>query len=140
MDKKDFNSEFQVQYCITKALPPEQVEELYRAEGWIEPDSNADFIQPMLQNSYAVSAAFYEGRLLGMMRALSDGVSDAYLLDMVVEESHRRKGLAHEILQRLNDFLKEKGIDWIVCISVPGAEKLYASSGAVMKGFTPFRF
>ena len=74
------------------------------------------------------------------MRALSDGVSDAYLLDMVVEKSHRRKGLAHEILRRLNDYLKEKGIDWIVCISVPGAENLYASSGKVMEGFVPFRF
>lgn len=141
MNKKDFNSEIQVQYCITKALPPEQVEELYRAEGWIEPDSNADFIQPMLQNSYAVSAAFYEGRLLGMMRALSDGVSDAYLLDLVVHKDFRKHGIATEILNRLKAHLQEKGIDWIVCIGVPGTEDFYHKrSGATMTGFTPIRF
>ena len=74
------------------------------------------------------------------MRALSDGVSDAYLLDMVVELSHRRRGLAREILRQLNAYLKGKGINWIVCISVPGAENLYASEGKKMSGFVPFRF
>ena len=114
---------------------------LYRQAGWIDDSTPESELIPILQNSYCVMGALDEkGHLIGMMRALSDGVSDAYLLDMVVEESHRRRGLAHEILRRLNDYLKEKGIDWIVCISVPGAENLYASSGKEMKGFVPFRF
>ena len=114
---------------------------LYRQAGWIEESTPASELIPILRNAYCVMGAWDgNGRLIGMMRALSDGVSDAYLLDMVVEESHRRKGLAHEILRRLNAYLKEKGIDWIVCISVPGAQKLYADNGAKMDGFIPFRF
>jgi spermidine synthase len=114
---------------------------LYRQAGWIGDSAPAETLIPILRNAYCVMGAWDEsGHLVGMMRALSDGVSDAYLLDMVVEESHRRKGLAHEILRRLNTYLKEKGIDWIVCISVPDAESLYASSGKKMDGFVPFRF
>jgi spermidine synthase len=114
---------------------------LYRQAGWIGKSAPETELIPILRNAYCVMGAWDEsGHLIGMMRALSDGVSDAYLLDMVVEESHRRKGLAHEILRRLNAYLKEKGIDWIVCISVPGAESLYSSSGKVMEGFAPFRF
>ena len=38
-------------------------------------------------------------------------------------------------------FLQEKGIDWIVCIGVPGTEDFYHKrSGATMTGFTPIRF
>lgn len=114
---------------------------LYRQAGWIDEQTPEQELIPILRNSYCVMGAWDKtGHLIGMMRALSDGVSDAYLLDMVVERSHRKQGLAHEILCRLNAYLKEKGIDWIVCISVPEAETLYSSSGKVMKGFVPFRF
>ena len=82
---------------------------LYRQAGWIDDSTPDSELIPILQNSYCVMGALDEnGHLIGMMRALSDGVSDAYLLGMVVEESHRRRGLAHEILRRLNDYLKEK--------------------------------
>ena len=115
---------------------------LYRQAEWISSNTPDSDLIPILRNSYCIMGAWENGsgRLVGMMRALSDGVSDAYLLDMVVEESHRKNGIAREILKKLNIFLSDKGIDWIVCISVPGAEKLYAGAGSEMKGFTPFRF
>ena len=47
---------------------------------------------------------------------------------------------ALELKNTVAAYLKEKGIDWIVCISVPGAQKLYADNGAKMDGFVPFRF
>lgn len=130
-----------IEYRITKDLPVPEVRQLYVEAGWIQPDSGTGFIQPMLENSFAVSAAFCHGRLIGLMRALSDGVSDAYLLDLVVDESFRRRGIAMEILKRLKKHLLEKGIDWIVCIGAPGTEAFYAkSSGEVMAQYTPMRF
>ena len=114
---------------------------LYRQAGWIDESAPESELIPILRNAYCVMGAWDgSGHLVGMMRALSDGVSDAYLLDMVVELSHRRRGLAREILRQLNAYLKGKGINWIVCISVPGAENLYASEGKKMSGFVPFRF
>ena len=131
-----------------KPLRPEDAERyasdaarLYRQAGWIgagDPDSD---LVPILRNSWCVMGAFDgSGKLIGMMRALSDGVSDAYLLDMVVEESRRGQGIAGRILGELVSVLKKNGIDWIVCISVPEAEGLYARQGEIMKKHIPFRF
>ncbi|MBP5586916.1 MAG: GNAT family N-acetyltransferase [Lentisphaeria bacterium] len=96
----------------------------------------------MIENSFAVSAAFDPaGRLVGMARALSDGVSDAYILDVVVDPAHRSQGVGREIVKRLSDHLASFGIDWIVCIGVPGTEAFYHVAGAApMDGHTAFRF
>ena len=116
------------------------VEALYRGAGWIGEGDSAEFIPQMLKNSFCVVGAFYRGRLIGMMRALSDGISDAYLLDMVVLKEFRGHGIASRILETIVSSLKNLGIDWIVCISVPDVEKLYLKYGKTMDRHTPIRF
>ncbi len=128
----------------TDRLPdPAQVAALYREAGWIPENGSTDFVPAMLNNSYLIVTA-YDGNdtLAGMMRALSDGVSDAYLLDLIVAESYRKQGLGKKILETLSSALKAKGIDWIVCIGAPGTEIFYKKAGiaAVMEGYIPYRF
>ncbi len=113
---------------------------LYRDAGWIGEADSADFIPAMLKNSFCVAGAFYKGHLSGMMRARSYGISDAYLLEMVVRNEYRGHGIASRILESITSYLKSLGIDWIVCISVPGVEKLYLRLGETMDRHTPIRF
>ena len=113
---------------------------LYRDAGWIGEEDSTDFIPEVLKNSFCVVGAFHRGRMIGMMRSLSDGVSDAYLLDMVVLTEFRGHGIAAQILDCIVTHLKGLGIDWIVCISVPGVEKLYLRRGETMEKHTPIRF
>ncbi len=113
---------------------------LYRDAGWIGEEDSTDFIPEVLKNSFCVVGAFHRGRMIGMMRALSDGVSDAYLLDMVVLTEFRGHGIAAQILDCIVTHLKGLGIDWIVCISVPGVEKIYLRRGETMEKHTPIRF
>ena len=113
---------------------------LYRDAGWIGEEDSTDFIPEVLKNSFCVVGAFHRGRMIGMMRALSDGVSDAYLLDMVVLTEFRGHGIAAQILDCIVTHLKGLGIDWIVCIAVPGVEKLYLRRGETMEKHTPIRF
>jgi spermidine synthase len=132
----------QVTFAVTKDLPRAEVLALYRAAGWFAQDDPAPQLDAMIANSFAVSAAFDPaGRLLGMARALSDGVSDAYILDVVVRPDHRRQGIGRRLVSALAEHLATFGIDWIVCIGVPGTESLYKSAGGEpMTGHTPFRF
>lgn len=127
---------------ITKDIPLDEVAILYREAGWITDDADTSFIVPMIGNSFCVCAAFNEsGELAGMMRALSDGVSDAYILDLVVAGRFRRKGIGKQILDTLVGHLKSLGIDWIVLIGAPDTESFYEKSDAsIMKGYTPMRF
>ena len=129
-------------YSITKDLPRAEVLALYRAAGWFGPSDPAPELDAMIANSFAVSAAFDEaGRLVGMARALSDGVSDAYILDVVVDPAHRSQGIGRTVVSRLAKHLASCGIDWIVCIGVPGTEAFYRAAGAApMDGHTAFRF
>ena len=131
-----------LRYSITKDLPRADVLALYRAAGWFGMSDPAPELDAMIANSFAVSAAFDPaGRLVGMARALSDGVSDAYILDVVVEPAHRSRGIGREIVKRLADHLASCGVDWIVCVGVPGTEAFYRAAGAApMDGHTPFRF
>ena len=118
----------------------EDVRALYLEAEWIAPEDDTAFIAPMLRNSFCIAGAFHEGRLIGMMRALSDGVSDAYLLDMVVLKKYRKNGIALRILDCLTGYLKTFGIDWMLCVSVPEAELLYLKRGRKMDGHVPIRF
>lgn len=129
-----------ITFRITSSLPFGEAAALYCEAGWMEhPDTDA--VSVMLRNSYAVSAAFHGERLIGFMRAFSDGVSDAYMLDLVVSGEYRKLGVGRTILDNLTAHLKEKGIDWILCIGAPGTEVFYGKTGAVpMDGFTPYRF
>ena len=131
-----------LRYSITKDLPRADVLALYRAAGWFGPSDPAPELDAMIANSFAVSAAFDDAeRLIGMARALSDGVSDAYILDVVVAPELRSQGIGRTIVSRLAEHLASFGIDWIVCIGVPGTEAFYRSAGAVpMDGHTAFRF
>lgn len=131
----------QIEFRITKDVPVSDVAELYLGSGWIKPGADTAFIKPMLENTFAVSAAFDGGKLVGMMRALSDGVSDAYMLDLVVSEKHRGNGLGKTILEKLVSHLEKKGIEWIVCIGAPGTDSFYGKTSAKpMKGYFPMRF
>ena len=129
-------------YSITKDLPRADVLALYRAAGWFGPSDPAPELDAMIANSFAVSAAVDSaGHLIGMARALSDGVSDAYILDVVVAPEFRSQGVGRTIVSRLAEHLASFGIDWIVCIGVPGTETFYRAAGAVpMDGHTAFRF
>lgn len=132
----------QIRFAVTKDLPRADALALYRAAGWFAGDDPAPQLDAMIANSFAVSAAFdFAGRLVGMARALSDGVSDAYILDVVVHPDRRGEGVGRGLVSRLAEHLASFGVDWIVCIGVPGTESLYRSAGAEpMTGHTPFRF
>ena len=131
-----------LRYSITKDLPRADVLALYRAAGWFGPSDPAPELDAMITNSFAVSAAFDPaGRLVGMARALSDGVSDAYILDVVVDPEFRSQGIGRTIVKRLAEHLASFGVDWIVCVGVPGTEAFYRATGAApMDGHTAFRF
>ena len=65
-----------IEYRVPAEIPPDEAAELYLEAGWMDHADTAA-VSAMLQGTFAVSAAFHNGRLIGFMRAFSDGVSDA---------------------------------------------------------------
>lgn len=68
-----------------------------------------------------------DGRLVGVGRALSDGVDCSYLCDIAVLPSHQGTGLGQAIVQRLVEL--SKGHRKIILYAVPGKEPFYKKAG-----------
>ncbi len=82
-----------------------------------------------------------DGRWIGMGRIISDGVSDAYLQDIIVLPKWREKGIGTAIMKKLMSICIEAGIGWIGVIAAPETEFFYRRFGfAKMNGYTPMRY
>ena len=73
---------------------------LYRSVGWsIYADHPARLMQA-IQASDWVLCAWQEDQLVGLARALTDGVSVTYLQDVLVHPDHQRRGIGRALLTR----------------------------------------
>ena len=104
--------------------------ELYLENCWIDEKCDKAFPGNAFANSFAVAGAFTsQGELAGVGRAISDGVSDAYIQDIMVRKTFRRQGVGKLITCALVDEMKKRRIEWIGLVGVPGTEKFYAECG-----------
>lgn len=53
------------------------------------------------ENTYAVCIAYADGRIIGTARALSDGVCNAYVVDVWTYTPYRKQGIARTMIQKL---------------------------------------
>ncbi len=134
----------EIRYEIVKSAPCSRILHLYRAAGWWREEDEPDDIKTVdaiIANSFCFVIAISGGEIIGMGRAISDGVSDAYIQDVTVLEAHRGQGYGKGIVRRLLQELRERKLQWIGLISEPGYESFYTSLGfGVMKDYTPFLF
>ena len=123
-----------IEYRILKDISSEDqaaMERLYRESGWIGPEDSAEFIAAGMANSAVAVAAYADGELVGMGRALSDNVSDAYIQDVAVSVAFRHNGVGGGIVRLLIDELRRRGVDWIALVGAPGTEHFYRNLGFV---------
>lgn len=117
-----------------------EIVNLYKDAGWWEEQYDETFIPGIIESSFCFAGAFYEGHLVGMGRALSDGCSDAYIQDVVVLRSLRGQGIGGRLIQEIIQYLKKNDIDWIGLIGEPGTQAFYERLGfKSMNGYIPMR-
>ncbi len=115
--------------------------ELYRVADWVSDGEDCSFIKRAGAGSFLAAAAFEGENLVGMGRVLSDGVSDAYIQDVVVHPDFRGKGTGGKIVAFLVSELEARGVDWIALVGEPGTESFYARLGfEAKKGFTLWKW
>ena len=79
--------------------------------------------------------------MVGMGRAISDGVSDAYIQDVTVLSTYRGRGLGSRIVQCLVAELTRRGIDWVGLVAMPGTASFYEPLGfEPMADFVPMKY
>jgi spermidine synthase len=124
----------QVQYAFISKPTAGQLDgilALYRMQGWWGPSGERDpeMAGAMIRGSHCFAVAEAEGRIIGMGRALSDGVSDAYIQDVVVDPAFRGRGIGSRIVEDLVHRLRHDGIDWIGLGAEAGTYDFYRKAG-----------
>lgn len=77
------------------------------------------------EQSQHVAIARDGGRVVGMARLLSDGVCNAYLLDVWTASAYRRRGIASAMVEQLRAAVPGQHIG----LQTDEAQELYASLG-----------
>jgi len=113
---------------------------LYRQAGWW-PDQEAEdyvLLERLVRQSHCFALAMAGEQVVGMGRAISDRVSDAYIQDVTVDSSWRRSGVATLIVRHILERLQADGIGWVALIAERGSAPFYEQFGfAEMTGAQP---
>jgi ribosomal protein S18 acetylase RimI-like enzyme len=129
---------------VVSAWDPLEIVSLYRSAGWWEdgrddPSEIGELIQGSLVFVVAVDRG--SGKAIGMGRAISDGVSDAYIQDLMVLPEYRGRGIGRAILRRILLACRDRGIGWIALIAEGGSDEFYRRLGfGVDEGDVPMMY
>jgi ribosomal protein S18 acetylase RimI-like enzyme len=82
------------------------------------------------RNSYCCAIARHGQAVVGTARALSDGVCNAYIVDMWTHSSYRRRGIGRRMLEELCARLMGQH----VYLFTDEAHEFYAACGFVARG------
>ncbi|MBW4604468.1 MAG: GNAT family N-acetyltransferase [Calothrix sp. FI2-JRJ7] len=77
------------------------------------------------ENSYATCIAYIDNRIVGTARVLSDGVCNAYIVDVWTFTPYRRQGIASKMISLLLDKLSGQH----VCLFTEDAVDFYEKLG-----------
>lgn len=130
-----------ITYRIVSEVSTDEAFELYREAGWWADEWPPDGIPDLVAGSFKFAAALNEaGKLVGTARAISDGVSDAYIQDVVVSSAYRKQGIGSSLIRLLIAELQAAGVDWIGLIGKPGTAEFYESLGfSELKDYIPMK-
>jgi ribosomal protein S18 acetylase RimI-like enzyme len=105
--------------------------DLYRAGGWWKDEYDPAEIPRLIKGSFAFAVAIETttNRAVGMGRVLSDGLSDAYIQDLVILPAFRGRGIGKKIVSLLVKHCKNTGLSWIGLIAEPDSEEFYLPLG-----------
>ncbi len=120
-----------IEIKLVRSWPTEEIVELYKVGGWWKERYEPNGIPPLIKGSFAFAVAIEKstGKAIGMGRAISDGVSDAWIQDVVVLDEWRGKGIGKKIIEFLLDYCLEKKLTWIGLVAEPDTREFYTPLG-----------
>ena len=87
-------------FSFTEPINPEQLQALFQQTGWAKSRTPLE-IQQMLDNSQLILGVWEDDQLIGFARVVTDDIYRAWIEDVVVDEAHRKNGIASHIIQKL---------------------------------------
>ena len=77
----------------------DEVLALYAGAGWTNYTDRADILARAYERSLCVLGAYDDDRLVGILRAVGDGLTILFIQDIVVLQEYRRQGIGTALLR-----------------------------------------
>jgi GNAT superfamily N-acetyltransferase len=103
-----------VRYSDTHDIDLDQLTALFLSAGWHRRVRDRKRLAELVANSRFVISAWDGDRLVGFARAISDGVSNAYVSTVAVLPEYRGRGIGREIVRRLVAGDDRSQIRWVL--------------------------
>lgn len=107
-----------MEYKMNGKITPRQISELRKAVGW---NGMQNSYKLSLKNSYIYFCCFDNDKLIGFLDVVSNGVTDAYIQDVIVHPEYQGKGIGTELM---NQAITKLTSDKIYAVSVLFEERL----------------
>ena len=96
-----------IRYAFDAPVSPAALADLRQAVGWNR--MACDLADPRLRNAFHLCA--WDGeRLIGYAAVVSNGVTDAYIQDVMVHPDCQRQGVGTQLMERVLLRLKAEGV------------------------------
>ena len=105
-------------YICNETVSVNDLADLRESVGWSRMDK--EYKNPLLTSYYHI-AVYKNEALIGYIDCVSNGVTDAYIQDLMVHPDYQGRGVGTDLMKKMIDYLKEKHI---YMISVVFEEKL----------------
>lgn len=105
----------EIRYSAQKQFPAEQLFALYDSVGWTAYTRDIPRLQAALERSTIVTSAWEGGALVGLIRALSDEATIAYIQDILVRPTYHKQGVGSQLMRQM--LAKLAGIRQIVLMT-----------------------
>ena len=83
---------------------------------------------PKLSSFYHI-AAYKEDKLVGYIDCISNGVTDAYIQDLMVHPEYQGQGVGSELMNRMIDYLKANKVYMISVVFDESLKPFYERFG-----------
>lgn len=74
---------------------------IYKSVGWSLYVNQPEKLEKAFSQSLYVLGAYVEGRLIGLIRVVGDGVSILFIQDLLVHEDFQRQGVGRKLLKAI---------------------------------------
>ena len=81
----------------------DEIQTLYAAVGWTAYTEDLPALERGFQNSLLVLAAYEDGELIGLIRAVGDGATVVFVQDLLVAPQKQRRGVGTALLKAVLD-------------------------------------
>ena len=113
-------------YEFNEKVSVKALADLRESVGWNRMEK--EYTNPLMKSYYHI-AVYEDEKLIGYIDSVSNGVTDAYIQDLIVSPDHQGKGIGTGLMNKMIEYLKEKRIYMISVIYEESLKPFYERFG-----------